>query len=136
MRIRTPKLETSICDVKYHVSLPPSLGRPLLSLTSPPPAAALRRPVPPSCAATYVIGLVSITTTRSFRPCQNPSDLLEQIDGGILIPVVDLIRRIYRRLQFKSQFPCDSGWSQAPRRQQGHTAGRGGNPAGGAPGGG
>ncbi|KZV22305.1 hypothetical protein F511_17907 [Dorcoceras hygrometricum] len=55
---------------------------------------------------------------RSFRPCQNPSDLLVQIDGEILIPVVDLIRRIYRRLQFKSQFPCDSGWSQVPRRQQ------------------
>ncbi|KZV32234.1 hypothetical protein F511_27334 [Dorcoceras hygrometricum] len=81
-------------------------------------AAASRRPVPPPPAATYVIGLVSITMTRSFRPCQNPSDLLVQIDGGILIPVVDLIRRIYRRLQFKSQFPCDSGWSQAPRRQQ------------------
>ncbi|KZV18182.1 putative sucrose-phosphate synthase 1-like [Dorcoceras hygrometricum] len=46
---------------------------------------------------------------------------LVHIDGGILIPVVDLIRRIYRRLQFKIQFPCDSGWSQAPRRQQDFT---------------
>ncbi|KZV38101.1 hypothetical protein F511_42502 [Dorcoceras hygrometricum] len=44
---------------------------------------------PPSVRS--VIGLVSITATRSFRPCQNPSDLLVQIDGGILIPVMDLI---------------------------------------------
>ncbi|KZV39625.1 hypothetical protein F511_20365 [Dorcoceras hygrometricum] len=72
---------------------------PSLHHTRPPPpsptrrrsAAALRRLGPPPCAAIYVIGLVSITTTRSFRPCQNPSDLLVQIDGGILIPVVDLI---------------------------------------------
>ncbi|KZV56830.1 hypothetical protein F511_18010 [Dorcoceras hygrometricum] len=56
-----------------------------------PSTAALRRPLPPSCAAFYVIGLVSITTTRIFHPCQNPSDPLLQIDGGILIPVVDLI---------------------------------------------
>ncbi|KZV45373.1 hypothetical protein F511_18331 [Dorcoceras hygrometricum] len=59
-----------------------------------PRATAGRRPV---------IGLVSITTTRSFRPCQNPSDFLVKTDGGSLFPVVDLIRRIYRRLQFKSQ---------------------------------
>ncbi|KZV53111.1 hypothetical protein F511_28879 [Dorcoceras hygrometricum] len=57
---------------------------------------------------------------EEFPSMQNPSDLLVQIDGGILIPIVDLIRRIYRLLQFKSQFPCDSGWSQAPRRQQGN----------------
>ncbi|KZT76705.1 hypothetical protein F511_46270 [Dorcoceras hygrometricum] len=55
-------------------------------------AAAHRRasaaPPPPVC---HVIGLVSITTTRRFRPWQNPSDLLVQIDGGRLIPVMDLI---------------------------------------------
>ncbi|KZV51883.1 hypothetical protein F511_13567 [Dorcoceras hygrometricum] len=33
----------------------------------------------------------------------NSSVLLVQADEGVLIPVVDLIRRIYRRLQFKSQ---------------------------------
>ncbi|KZV41634.1 hypothetical protein F511_23131 [Dorcoceras hygrometricum] len=33
------------------------------------------------------------------------ASLLVQADEGVLIPVVDLIRRIYRRLQFKSQFP-------------------------------
>ncbi|KZV25077.1 hypothetical protein F511_03567 [Dorcoceras hygrometricum] len=31
--------------------------------------------------------------TRRIRSCQNPSDLLVQIDGGIMFPVVDLIRR-------------------------------------------
>ncbi|KZV22380.1 Serine/threonine protein kinase domain containing protein [Dorcoceras hygrometricum] len=160
MRIRPPELETSICDVKYHVSLKGpyctltmtnwflqalsviprgswgDVARrftmirwkgPYCTLTTtnwflqalsviprgswddvarrftmirwqfgrPPPlphiAAALRRPVPPPCAATYVIGLVSITAMRSFHPCQNPSDLLVQIDGGIKHPVVDLI---------------------------------------------
>ncbi|KZV18559.1 hypothetical protein F511_13480 [Dorcoceras hygrometricum] len=66
-------------------------------------AAAHRRASAAPPSVRRVIGLVSITTTWSFRPCQNPSDLLVQIDGGILIPVVDPIRRIYRRLQFKSR---------------------------------
>ncbi|KZV49679.1 hypothetical protein F511_16613 [Dorcoceras hygrometricum] len=99
MRTRPPELETSICDVKYHVSLcsaapPPKPHAVAAGLHAPPSAAVVRRPV---------IGLVSITSTRSLRPCQNPSDLLVQTDGGSLFPVVDLIRRIYRRLQFKSQ---------------------------------
>ncbi|KZV43934.1 hypothetical protein F511_16272 [Dorcoceras hygrometricum] len=50
-----------------------------------------------------MIGLAPIIVLRRFRPWKNPSVLLVQIDGGILIPVVDLIRRIYRLLQFKSQ---------------------------------
>ncbi|KZV37113.1 hypothetical protein F511_12748 [Dorcoceras hygrometricum] len=58
---------------------------PLKPHARPPPAAA----PPPSVRS--VIRLVSITAMRSFRPCQNPSDLLVQIDGGILNPVVDLI---------------------------------------------
>ncbi|KZV32224.1 hypothetical protein F511_20254 [Dorcoceras hygrometricum] len=77
-------------------------GRPS-SQTSRTAAAHHRASVVPPPSVRRVIGLVSINATRSFRPCQNPSDLLVQIDGGILIPVVDLIRRIYRRLQFKSQ---------------------------------
>ncbi|KZV56901.1 tetratricopeptide repeat protein 7A [Dorcoceras hygrometricum] len=50
----------------------------------------------------------------------NSSVLLVQADEGFMFPIVDLIRRIYRRLHLKSQFPCDSGWSRAPRRQQGN----------------
>ncbi|KZV25459.1 hypothetical protein F511_16563 [Dorcoceras hygrometricum] len=49
----------------------------------------------------------------------NPSDLLVQTDVGFLFPVVDLIRRIYRRYLLKCRFPCETGRSQAPRRQQG-----------------
>ncbi|KZV19738.1 hypothetical protein F511_28600 [Dorcoceras hygrometricum] len=37
--------------------------------------------------------------------------------GGRSIPVVDLIDDLPPSTD-KSQFPCDSGWSQAPRRQQ------------------
>ncbi|KZV39982.1 proteasome subunit beta type-5 [Dorcoceras hygrometricum] len=47
------------------------------------------------------------------------SDLLVQTDEGLVFPIVDLIRRIYRRLHLKSQISCEFGWSQAPRRQQG-----------------
>ncbi|KZV55495.1 hypothetical protein F511_35070 [Dorcoceras hygrometricum] len=75
------------------------------------PAAVRRRRDP-------VIGLVSITVLRRFRPWKNTSALLVQTDGGLLFPVVDLIRRIYRRLPLKCWFPCETGRSQAPRRQQ------------------
>ncbi|KZV16688.1 hypothetical protein F511_20609 [Dorcoceras hygrometricum] len=40
---------------------------------------------------------------EEFLSVLNSSVLLVQADEGVLIPVVDLIRRIYRRLQFKSQ---------------------------------
>ncbi|KZV21316.1 hypothetical protein F511_18685 [Dorcoceras hygrometricum] len=86
-----------------------------------------------------VIGLVSISVMRRILSCQNPSDLLVQIDGGIVFPVVDLIRRSTAAYLSRARIPCESGWSQEPRRQQGNpgfTAGRGFNPAGGAPGGG
>ncbi|KZV51296.1 hypothetical protein F511_05637 [Dorcoceras hygrometricum] len=43
--------------------------------------------------------------------------LLVQADEGTLLPVVDLIDDLQPPTD-KSQFPCDSGWSQAPRRQQ------------------
>ncbi|KZV38377.1 hypothetical protein F511_13554 [Dorcoceras hygrometricum] len=40
---------------------------------------------------------------EEFSSVLNSSVLLVQADEGVLIPVVDLIRRIYRRLQFMSQ---------------------------------
>ncbi|KZV35594.1 pentatricopeptide repeat-containing protein mitochondrial-like [Dorcoceras hygrometricum] len=46
------------------------------------------------------------------------SGLLVQADEGTLLPVMDLIRRNLPPPTVKSQSPCDSGWSQAPRRQQ------------------
>ncbi|KZV31170.1 hypothetical protein F511_05643 [Dorcoceras hygrometricum] len=79
------------------------------------------RPIaaPPPAAGAFVIGLVSISVMRRFRPYPNSPALLVQTDEGLVFPVVDLIRRIYRRLHLKSQIPCEFGWSQAPRRQQG-----------------
>ncbi|KZV18002.1 putative mitochondrial-processing peptidase subunit beta [Dorcoceras hygrometricum] len=81
---------------------------PLLSQTSrrrrPPPSAAAvslhRRPPP-----VIVIKLVSIRVTRRIRSCQNPSDLLVHIDGGIAFPVVDLIRRSTATYNSRASFP-------------------------------
>ncbi|KZV54078.1 hypothetical protein F511_35527 [Dorcoceras hygrometricum] len=55
---------------------------------------------------------------RRIRSCQNPSDLLVQIDGGFAFPIVDLIRRSTTVYLLKCRFPCETGRSQAPRRQQ------------------
>ncbi|KZV30017.1 hypothetical protein F511_24800 [Dorcoceras hygrometricum] len=66
----------------------------------------------------WFLQALSVIPRGSWGDVARRFTMIRWIDGGILIPVVDLIRRIYRRLQFKSQFSCDSGWSQAPRRQQ------------------
>ncbi|KZV46168.1 PQQ enzyme repeat-containing protein (ISS) [Dorcoceras hygrometricum] len=50
----------------------------------------------------------------------NLSDLLVQTDKGIVIPVVDLIRRSTAAYLLKCRFPCETGRSQAPRRKQGN----------------
>ncbi|KZV19341.1 hypothetical protein F511_23115 [Dorcoceras hygrometricum] len=68
---------------------------PLLSLNHTPPAAALWRHLRDRTCFDH--------HDEEFPSMLNSSVLLVLIDGGILIPVVDLIRRIYRRLQFKSQ---------------------------------
>ncbi|KZV44687.1 hypothetical protein F511_30914 [Dorcoceras hygrometricum] len=72
MRIRPPELKTSICDAKYHVSLPP------------PPSAST--PPPPLIDRTC--------SDQSFE--ENPSalissGLLVQADDGVSLPIVDLI---------------------------------------------
>ncbi|KZV18069.1 Methylmalonate-semialdehyde dehydrogenase [Dorcoceras hygrometricum] len=94
-------------------TLAPKIGRPL-----PLPTSRRCRPPPSAAADDFVIGLVSINVTRRIRSCQNPSDLLVQIDGGIAFPVVDLIRRSTAVYLLKCRFPCETGQSQAPRRQQ------------------
>ncbi|KZV55721.1 F-box protein [Dorcoceras hygrometricum] len=53
----------------------------------------------------------------------NLSGLLVQAEEGVVFPVVDLIEEDLPPPTLKSQIPCESGWSQAPRRQQGATAG-------------
>ncbi|KZV24765.1 hypothetical protein F511_14527 [Dorcoceras hygrometricum] len=81
-----------------------------------------RRRSPSPAVGDFVIGLVSINVTRRIRSCQNPSDLLVQIDGGIVFPIVDLIRRSTAVYLLKCRFPCETGRSQASRRQQGAVA--------------
>ncbi|KZV30765.1 hypothetical protein F511_36866 [Dorcoceras hygrometricum] len=114
MRIRPPELETSICDVKYHVSL----RRP----TSLLPSAAARRPFPPPTAAAPPL---------RDRTCfdhhgeeipfvSNSPVFLVQADEGFVFPIVDLIRRSTTAYLLKCRFPCETGRSQAPRCQQGN----------------
>ncbi|KZV38737.1 F-box family protein [Dorcoceras hygrometricum] len=50
----------------------------------------------------------------------NSSVLIVQADEGFVFPIVDLIRRSTAAYLFKCRFPCETGRSQAPRRQQGH----------------
>ncbi|KZV39650.1 hypothetical protein F511_30456 [Dorcoceras hygrometricum] len=69
----------------------------------------------------------------------NSSVHLVQADKGFVVPVLDLIRRSTAAYLLKCRFPCETGRSQAPRRQQGFPgflAGRGDDPTGGVPGGG
>ncbi|KZV45816.1 hypothetical protein F511_33451 [Dorcoceras hygrometricum] len=91
-----------------------------IGLPFPLPTSRRRRPPPSAAAAAgdFVIELVSISVTRRIRTCQNSSDLLVQIDGGIAFPVVDLIRRSTAVYLLKCRFPCETGRSQAPRLQQ------------------
>ncbi|KZV27972.1 hypothetical protein F511_06447 [Dorcoceras hygrometricum] len=72
----------------------------------PQPHATGRRLAPPRAAA--VCRHLRDRTCfdhrdEEFPSVLNSSVILVQADEGVLIPVVDLIRRIYRRLQFKSQ---------------------------------
>ncbi|KZV49874.1 HEAT repeat,HECT-domain isoform 1 [Dorcoceras hygrometricum] len=79
MRIRPPELETSICDAKYRVSLPP-----------PPP------PLDRTCSDQLFEEFPSVLISLG---------LLVQADEGTLLPVMDLIRRFYRRLPTRASFP-------------------------------
>ncbi|KZV41296.1 putative mitochondrial-processing peptidase subunit beta [Dorcoceras hygrometricum] len=85
-----------------RITQPPNLGRPSppLPRRRQPPNTAARRP-----PGFRMVGLVSISATRRIRSCQNPSDLLVQIDGGIAFPVVDLIRRSTAAYNSRASFP-------------------------------
>ncbi|KZV27983.1 hypothetical protein F511_25860 [Dorcoceras hygrometricum] len=88
--------------------------RPLLSKSSRPPP-----PPPRRRAAAAVIGLVPITFRGDSVRGKNSSALLVQTDEGLVLLVVDLIKEDLPPPTLKSQIPCEFGWSQAPRRQQG-----------------
>ncbi|KZV45839.1 hypothetical protein F511_32275 [Dorcoceras hygrometricum] len=90
MRIRPPEFETSICDAKYHVSLPP-----LLSPTS-------RRRRRPPCAAAAAARRRRKFVSGQFDE-ENPfvlisSVLIVQAEEGVSFLVVDRIGDIYRNL--------------------------------------
>ncbi|KZV35895.1 hypothetical protein F511_19987 [Dorcoceras hygrometricum] len=74
MRIRPPELETSICDAKYHVSLPP-------------PPSSPQKPPPPPC----FVGICSDQLDEENPSALISSGLLAQADEGVSLPVVDLI---------------------------------------------
>ncbi|KZV24757.1 hypothetical protein F511_14696 [Dorcoceras hygrometricum] len=104
MRIRPSEVETSICDAKYHVSLPPqaSHGRPS---TSPQPhghAPPPRHHAPPPHDRTC-----SDRRAEVIPSVANPPSLLLQIDGGRLILVVDLIGGSTVAYREEPNFPCE-----------------------------
>ncbi|KZV56633.1 auxin-like 1 protein [Dorcoceras hygrometricum] len=124
MRIRPLKLENSICDAKYHVSLglittqnynlnlasnlekpPPFSSK--ASRRRPPPKR--RRPPPPHVDRTCSDHHFEEFPSVMILPC-----FVVQVDERTLLPVVDLIRRNLPPPTVKSQSPCDSGLSQAP----------------------
>ncbi|KZV15933.1 protein NSP-INTERACTING KINASE 3-like [Dorcoceras hygrometricum] len=85
--------------------------------SSPLPHAAAGRhqaPPPPPIHRTC-----SGHRAEEFPSVLNSSGLLVQADEGVLIPVMDLIRRSTAAYNSRAIFSCESGWSQAPRRQQG-----------------
>ncbi|KZV18894.1 hypothetical protein F511_23327 [Dorcoceras hygrometricum] len=98
---------------------PAPVGRrplPLHNTSRPPPLR--RRAVPPAAACrdrTCFDHLV-----EELPSMVNSSALLVQTDEGAVHPVVDLIRRSTAAYLFKCRFPCETGRSQEPRRQQGN----------------
>ncbi|KZV54251.1 hypothetical protein F511_19276 [Dorcoceras hygrometricum] len=102
----------------YVLKGPYYCGRPLLSQnltaaasTSAPPC---RRRRDRTCSDRHV-------EVISFVP--NSSCLLVQADEGVVFSVVDLIKEDLPPPTLKSQIPCEFGWSQAPRRQEGLVGG-------------
>ncbi|KZV30914.1 polyadenylate-binding protein 2-like [Dorcoceras hygrometricum] len=104
----------------------------------PPPPPILPRGRRAPRAAVYRDRTCSDRRAEEILFVSNSSVLLVQADEGFVLPVVDLIRRSTVAYLLKCRFPCEIGRSQAPRRQRvpgfsGFSAGRGFDPAGGAP---
>ncbi|KZV23120.1 hypothetical protein F511_25081 [Dorcoceras hygrometricum] len=80
---------------------------------------------PPPCAAAVWLRLRGWTCSdhrdEAIPFVPNLSGLLVQADEEIVFPVVDLIKEDLPPPTLKSQIPCEFGWSQTPRRQQGDT---------------
>ncbi|KZV51814.1 hypothetical protein F511_29713 [Dorcoceras hygrometricum] len=90
-------------DVARRFTMPPHLNLAAPHLFSSPSAAPPHAPPHVGHAPPPLRRTCSSHRAEVFPSVLNSSGLLVQANEGILIPVVDLIRRIYRRLQFKSQ---------------------------------
>ncbi|KZV38134.1 F-box/kelch-repeat protein-like [Dorcoceras hygrometricum] len=148
MRIRPPELETSICDAKYHVSLstgcvlgkwvcPVTLAMSLFDLqdvcivigslaTLDLPMVvdligiyALKGPYCTLTTTNWFLQELSVIPRGSWGDVARSFTMIRWTDEGILIPVVDLIKENLSPPTLKYRIPCESGRSQAPRRQQG-----------------
>ncbi|KZV40348.1 RING finger and CHY zinc finger domain-containing protein 1-like [Dorcoceras hygrometricum] len=73
---------------------------------------------PPPVTAAYRDRTCSDRRVGEIPFVSNSSVLLVQADEGFVLPVVDLIRRSTAAYLLKCRFPCETGQSQAPRRQQ------------------
>ncbi|KZV50979.1 hypothetical protein F511_15222 [Dorcoceras hygrometricum] len=86
----------------------------------------ISQPLRSFCKVSNIVSLLSFLVHRfSFGNCVDRSDLIGDrsydeatTNGGILIPVVDLINENLPPPTLKCRIPCESGRSQAPRRQQ------------------
>ncbi|KZV50792.1 OTU domain-containing protein 3 [Dorcoceras hygrometricum] len=87
---------------------PPPFSRPTTTHRRAPPSAA-------SCRDRTCYDQLF----EEFPFMSNLSVLLVQADEGLVLPVVDLIRRSTAAYLLKCRFPYETGRSQAPRRQQG-----------------
>ncbi|KZV48904.1 hypothetical protein F511_16820 [Dorcoceras hygrometricum] len=94
------------------------IGAAPLPLSADHRAPPTRRRAPPS-AASCRDRTCSDQLFEEFPSVPNSSGLLVRADEGIVFPVVDLIRRSTTAYLLKCRFPCETGRSQAPRRQQG-----------------
>ncbi|KZV17129.1 hypothetical protein F511_22247 [Dorcoceras hygrometricum] len=122
MKDKASELETSICDVKYHVSLPPSLERrPSLSHTThrppplaPPRAAVVCRRLAPPLPLPHDPSTATVCRRLRGWTCSDHHDeeipfvpnslgLLVQADEGVVFPVVDLIKEDLPPPTVKSQ---------------------------------
>ncbi|KZV48755.1 hypothetical protein F511_26086 [Dorcoceras hygrometricum] len=84
---------------------------------SPPPILPCCRRAPR--VAAYRDRTCSDRRAEEIPFVSNSSVLIVQADEGFVLPIVDLIRRSTAAYLLKCRFPCETGRSQAPRRQRG-----------------
>ncbi|KZV23561.1 hypothetical protein F511_05115 [Dorcoceras hygrometricum] len=111
---RVDKSEVLVVLISPHYSK--NCGRPLLSQNLTAAASTAAPPCRRRCDRTC-----SNRRVEEIPFVPNSSGLLVQADEGVVFSVVDLIKEDLPPPTLKSQIPCEFGWSQEPRRQQGDT---------------